>query len=186
MSRAFHVGCRGSVSSATVLKEDREQGWTTIGRIYICVAICYAPCRVFMLLQIWISSLTSGPWRRRGGWGSRSATLRPSSGSKCFIIIITMPLCLLLLPLYYMLCIIVSNLIYDYFCCDRHFIIYSSGQRGHGRAGARGVPGGRLHRGGSVDGEHSNIFLLFLILSKAAWRAENSSGFWEPSGVSTS
>ena len=46
MSRAFHVGCRGSVSSATVLKEDREQGWTTIGRIYICVAICYMLCSV--------------------------------------------------------------------------------------------------------------------------------------------
>ena len=31
MARAFHVGCRGSVSNPDVLKEDREQGWTTIG-----------------------------------------------------------------------------------------------------------------------------------------------------------
>ena len=32
MGRAFHVGCRGSVKSPDVLREDREQGWTTIGR----------------------------------------------------------------------------------------------------------------------------------------------------------
>ena len=32
MTRAFHVGCRGSVSSPAVLREDREQGWTTIGQ----------------------------------------------------------------------------------------------------------------------------------------------------------
>ena len=31
MSRAFHVGCRGSVKSPEVLREDRDQGWTTIG-----------------------------------------------------------------------------------------------------------------------------------------------------------
>ena len=31
MDRAFHVGCRGSVKSPDVLREDREQGWTTIG-----------------------------------------------------------------------------------------------------------------------------------------------------------
>ena len=32
MDRAFHVGCRGSVKSPDVLREDREQGWTTIGQ----------------------------------------------------------------------------------------------------------------------------------------------------------
>ena len=30
MSKAFHVGCRGSVTSKDVLIEDKEQGWTTI------------------------------------------------------------------------------------------------------------------------------------------------------------
>ena len=30
MSKAFHVGCRGSVISKDVLIEDKEQGWTTI------------------------------------------------------------------------------------------------------------------------------------------------------------
>ena len=30
MTKAFHVGCRGSVSSKDMLIEDREQGWTTI------------------------------------------------------------------------------------------------------------------------------------------------------------
>ena len=30
MTKAFHVGCRGSVSCLDVLVEDKEQGWTTI------------------------------------------------------------------------------------------------------------------------------------------------------------
>ena len=30
MTKAFHVGCRGSVSCQDVLVEDKEQGWTTI------------------------------------------------------------------------------------------------------------------------------------------------------------
>ena len=30
MTKAFHVGVRGSVIAERVLVEDREQGWTTI------------------------------------------------------------------------------------------------------------------------------------------------------------
>ena len=30
MTKAFHVGCRGSVKSKDMLIEDHEQGWTTI------------------------------------------------------------------------------------------------------------------------------------------------------------
>ena len=30
MTKAFHVGCRGSLIAEKVLVEDREQGWTTI------------------------------------------------------------------------------------------------------------------------------------------------------------
>ena len=30
MTKAFHVGCRGSVIGEDVLVEDKQQGWTTI------------------------------------------------------------------------------------------------------------------------------------------------------------
>ena len=30
MKRAFHVGLRGSVSNKDIIKEDKEQGWTSI------------------------------------------------------------------------------------------------------------------------------------------------------------
>ena len=30
MTKAIHVGCRGSVIAEQVLKDDHEQGWTTI------------------------------------------------------------------------------------------------------------------------------------------------------------
>ena len=39
MDRAFHVGCRGSVKSPDVLKEDREQGWTTIGQHHMVITL---------------------------------------------------------------------------------------------------------------------------------------------------
>ena len=39
MDRAFHVGCRGSVKSPDVLREDREQGWTTIGQHHMVITL---------------------------------------------------------------------------------------------------------------------------------------------------
>ena len=30
MTKAFHVGCRGSVTGEDILVEDKQQGWTTI------------------------------------------------------------------------------------------------------------------------------------------------------------